>query len=130
LAEAVKHQGINRASVSPAAEKLYSQGFIFVDTSDLWSTEVTIKPSLWGEEALEILDDLRMPKKLPELTPLQLDILRCAINTAKENNIQTVTVLRALLLHRWPKKPKSIDAALELWANHEKSNREKSRYQR
>lgn len=123
LAEAVEHQCIKRTKASTVAEKLYNQGFIFIDSRDCWSTEVTIKPSLWGEEALEILDDLHMPKKLPELTPLQFDILRCAVNTAREHNIQTVKALRASLLRRWPKKPKSINAALVFWANYEKSKK-------
>jgi hypothetical protein len=123
LAEAVEHQCIKRSKASPVAEKLYNQGFIFIDVQSYWTTELTIKPSLWGEEALEILDDLRMPKKLPDLTPLQFDILRCAINTARENNLKTVKALRASLLHRWPKKPKSIDTALVFWANYEKSKK-------
>lgn len=121
LAEAVEHQCIKRAKTSPIAEKLHDQGFVFIHAQSYWNKEVTITPSLWGEEALEILLDLHMPKKLPELTPLQFDILRCAINTARENNLKTVKALRASLLRRWPNKPKSINNALAFWANYEKS---------
>lgn len=119
LAEVVAQQEVERSKSNIAAEKLFEAGFIFIH-KDSWSTEVKLSPSLWGEEALDILEDLSMPKTLPELTPLQFDILRCAITTAKAHKIQTVETLRKVLLHRWPKKPKSINEALKFWANHEK----------
>lgn len=121
LAETVEHQVITRGKATAVSDKLNAAGFVFINNTYYNSVEVIITPSLWGEEALSILNDLNMPKKLPELTPLQFDILRCAIRTAKESRVRTVAGLRAALLIRWPKKPKSINTALKFWANYEKS---------
>lgn len=57
------------------------------------------------------------------LTPLQFEILRDAVNIARDRQIQTKEVLRSVLLQRWPKKPKSVNAAIVFWANQERRKR-------
>ena len=119
LAECVQDSVIKRSKLSPIASKLESAGFISV-RDDVHSTEVTLRSKLWGEEALELLDEvLKMPKKLPDLTPLQFDMLRTAVNIAKEQRCRKVATLRGELLKIWPKKPKNINKALQFWAEHE-----------
>jgi DNA-binding MarR family transcriptional regulator len=120
LAEVVQHTGVRRTKLSLVASKLEDMGFVRVLELSDWSKEVRINPTLYGEEAIELLDEvLHMPKKLPELTPLQFDILRSAVNIARETGCRKVVILRSLLLKQWPKKPKNINKALEFWANHE-----------
>lgn len=59
LAECIEHQCITRKSVSEAAKALENEGFIFINESDdLFDESVEIKPSLWGEEAMEMLEFL------------------------------------------------------------------------
>lgn len=55
------------------------------------------------------------------LTDLQFTILREAVTLARERQVQSVATLRAMLLRRWPRKPKSVTAALQFWADHERS---------
>lgn len=55
LAECIEHQSITRKSVSEAAKALENEGLIFINESD---ESVEIKPSLWGEEAMEMLEFL------------------------------------------------------------------------
>lgn len=53
----VETQGLKRKKISAAAELLSACGFIFIrDSSDMWKAEVTLRPSLAGEEALEALE--------------------------------------------------------------------------
>lgn len=59
LAECIEHQGITRKSVSEAARALENAGFLFItESDDLFDKSVEIKPSLWGEEAMEMLEFL------------------------------------------------------------------------
>lgn len=123
LAELVEHQGVRRTQPSAMFENLSDHGFCFIRELNEWSREVEIRPSLWGEEALELFESVltMTTKKKPvtELTPLQLDILFAAVRIARGDQIRTVKALKARLLAIWPKKPKSINAALEYWANYE-----------
>ncbi len=59
-----------------------------------------------------------MKKPSAEITALQFEILRYAVNVSKEKGIRSVTRLRAELSRRWPRKPKSIAAALNFWSCH------------
>lgn len=123
LAELVETQGVRRTKPSAMFLSLENRGFCFVRELNHWSNEVEISPSLWGEEALELFESvLTMTKKkkpAEELTPLQLDILFAAVRIARDDNIRTVKALTARLKAIWPKKPKSIQAALTYWANYE-----------
>ena len=59
LAECIEHQSITRKSVSESARALENEGFVFINESDdLFNKSVEIKPSLWGEEAMEVLEFL------------------------------------------------------------------------
>jgi hypothetical protein len=59
LAECIEHQSITRKSVSEAAKTLEAEGFIFINESgDLFGKSVQMKPSLWGEEAMVMLEFL------------------------------------------------------------------------
>ena len=59
LAECIEHQRITRKSVSEAARALENEGFIFIkESDDLFDKAVEMKPSLWGEEAMEVLEFL------------------------------------------------------------------------
>jgi GTP-sensing pleiotropic transcriptional regulator CodY len=59
LAECIEHQSITRKSVSEAARALENEGLIFIrESDDLFDKSVKIKPSLWGEEAMEMLEFL------------------------------------------------------------------------
>jgi hypothetical protein len=59
LAECIEHQGITRKSVSKAARALENEGFIFIkESDDFFDKSVEMKPSLWGEEAMEMLEFL------------------------------------------------------------------------
>lgn len=57
LEECVEHQEITRTRVSAALQALDNAGFVFVrELEPVFSTKVTVRPSLAGEEALEMLD--------------------------------------------------------------------------
>lgn len=57
LEDCVEHQELHRAKVSQAATKLTDAGFLFInDEGDLWKTDFKLRPSLAGEEALEMLE--------------------------------------------------------------------------
>lgn len=59
LAECIEHQSITRKSISEAAKALENEGFIFIkESNDLFDKSVEMKPSLWGEEAMEMLEFL------------------------------------------------------------------------
>ena len=59
LAECIEHQTITRKSVSEAARAFENEGLIFIrESDDLFDKSVKIKPSLWGEEAMEMLEFL------------------------------------------------------------------------
>ncbi len=59
LAECIEHQSIIRKSVSEAARALENEGCIFIlEFDDLFDKSVEMKPSLWGEEAMEMLEFL------------------------------------------------------------------------
>ena len=59
LAECIERQIVTRKSVSEAAKALEAEGFIFINESDdLFDKSVEMKPSLWGEEAMEMLEFL------------------------------------------------------------------------
>ncbi|KWA84136.1 hypothetical protein WL29_22495 [Burkholderia ubonensis] len=57
LEECVEHQEVSRSKVSQAATQLSDAGFLFInDVGDIWKNEFELRPSLAGEEALEILE--------------------------------------------------------------------------
>jgi hypothetical protein len=57
LSECVEHQEVIKTSASKSAESLYDAGFIFIrETGNLFAPQVTLRPSLLGEEALESLE--------------------------------------------------------------------------
>jgi len=59
LAECTEHQGVTRTKLSRAADQLSDAGFVFLTESlDLFKPEWSIRPSLAGEEALEMLEQL------------------------------------------------------------------------
>ncbi|KVP75201.1 hypothetical protein WJ96_05445 [Burkholderia ubonensis] len=59
LEECVEHQEVTRTKVSQAANQLFDAGFLFVtDVGDIWKSEYQLRPSLAGEEALEMLEQL------------------------------------------------------------------------
>lgn len=128
LADCVQNTVVKRSRLSPIASKLEDAGFISV-SDDVHSTEVTLRSKLYGEEALELLDEvLKMPKKLPDITALQFEMLRTAVNIAKESRCRNVATLRSRLLEIWPKKPKNINKALQFWADYE--GKKNVRYQK
>lgn len=60
LAECVEHQGVERTKLSKAANDLEDSGFVFVrEIGGFYATGYSIKPSLFGEEALEALEVLQ-----------------------------------------------------------------------
>lgn len=66
LAECIEHQAITRKSASAAARALEDEGFVFItESDDLFEKSVELKPSLWGEEAMEVLEFLS--QNAPEL---------------------------------------------------------------
>lgn len=57
LAECIEHQRITRKSISEAAKALENEGFVFIlEIDDYFDNTVEIRPSLWGEEAMEMLE--------------------------------------------------------------------------
>lgn len=56
---------------------------------------------------------------MAELTSIQFQILRTAVNVARDEQIRSVSLLRQKLLVRYPKKPKSIEVAIQFWADYE-----------
>lgn len=59
LTEAVETTGVTRKQLSKAAKDLETAGFLFVrDTGNIWESEFRLTPTLAGEEALEVLDEL------------------------------------------------------------------------
>lgn len=120
LSELVETQGLKRTKPSAMFLTLEDHGFCFIRELNEWSTEVEIRPSLWGEEALELFESvLTMTKKKIDLTPLQLDILYTAVRLAKSERIRSVKKLKSRLRSIWPTKPKSITAALNYWSEYE-----------
>jgi hypothetical protein len=59
LAECVEHQEVARTKLSLAANKLSDAGFLFIhDVGDIWQEAFKLCPSLAGEEALEMLEQI------------------------------------------------------------------------
>lgn len=59
MAQCTETSGVKRKTLSAAAKALESAGFIFVhDIGSIWADEFELRPSLTGEEALQILDEL------------------------------------------------------------------------
>jgi len=58
LAECVEHQGVNRTKASKSALALEDAGFCFIDELSIFDASVRIRPSLYGEEALEGLENI------------------------------------------------------------------------
>lgn len=59
LAESVESTGVRRKQLSAAAKALETAGFLFVrDTGNIWESQFELMPTLAGEEALEMLDEL------------------------------------------------------------------------
>ncbi|ENZ78000.1 hypothetical protein [Ralstonia thomasii] len=60
LEQCVEAQELKRAKASASAHRLSDAGFLFIrETGDLWRPEVTLSPSLAGEEALDALDQMK-----------------------------------------------------------------------
>lgn len=57
LRECVQEQGVTRSKASAAAIALEDAGFVFIRDLCVFDDSVRITPSLWGEEALELLDE-------------------------------------------------------------------------
>jgi len=55
LAECVAEQEIDRKTLSQSAQRLEAEGFIFV--REVFGSEYRLLPTLWGEEALEGLNE-------------------------------------------------------------------------
>lgn len=59
LAAAVEATGVKRKQLSAAAKTLEAAGFLFVrETGNVWEPQFDLMPTLAGEEALEMLDEL------------------------------------------------------------------------
>jgi len=59
LAECVEHQEVARTKLSLAANQLSEAGFLFThDVGDIWQEAFKLCPSLAGEEALEMLEQI------------------------------------------------------------------------
>jgi hypothetical protein len=66
LADSVEHTGVKRKQLSAAAKALEDAGFLFVrDLGTLWDEQFELMPSLAGEEALELLDEMDNRKARP-----------------------------------------------------------------
>lgn len=64
LAECVEHQGLERAALSKAAQALSDAGFVFVrEKGSFFERIFHLAPTLAGEEALEVLDQIDDKKK-------------------------------------------------------------------
>ena len=63
LTELVEHQDVERKKPSPTAEALYDAGFAHV--SECGYERFSIRPSLWGEEALAALEAGWAAESLP-----------------------------------------------------------------
>ena len=50
-----------------------------------------------------------------------LDILRQAVNTARDHQVKDVSQLRKMLIEKHPKQECDVDAALDLWRGYVKS---------
>lgn len=69
LEQCVELQGLTRKTASRAAQLLNDAGFVFIhDSGDMWQAEVTIKPSLAGEEALEALEQIEEAESKPKIS--------------------------------------------------------------
>jgi DNA-binding MarR family transcriptional regulator len=65
LEECIEHQGVQRKTLSKAAESLNKEGFIFIRGEKHFSDDAyTLSPSLAGEEALEALEEMEDKKIL------------------------------------------------------------------
>lgn len=61
LAECVESTGVKRKQLSAAAKALETAGFLFVrDTGNIWESQFELMPTLAGEEALEVLDEMKV----------------------------------------------------------------------
>lgn len=64
LAECVEATGVKRKQLRVAAKALESAGFLFVrDTGNIWESEFQLMPTLEGEEALQVLDEVNEKKE-------------------------------------------------------------------
>jgi hypothetical protein len=64
LEECVEHQEVARGKVSLAAHQLSDAGFLFIhDVGDIWQEAFKLCPSLAGEEALEMLEQIESTEK-------------------------------------------------------------------
>jgi len=59
LSECIEHQEITRKTISKAAKSLEDEGFVFIrESDDIFEPSVQIKPTLRGEEAMDVLEFL------------------------------------------------------------------------
>lgn len=56
-------------------------------------------------------------KGLPDLSPEAFDILRSAVNLARDQGIQRVATLRLRLNNLWPGRATDIEQAIAFWAS-------------
>lgn len=60
LADCVESTGVKRKQLSASAKALENAGFLFVrDIGNIWDVEFQLLPTLAGEEALLVLDEMR-----------------------------------------------------------------------
>lgn len=68
LEECVEKQEVTRRKASKAAESLYEAGFLFIrDVPDFFEPTVILRPSLLGEEALDLLEQVEEKTTSPAL---------------------------------------------------------------
>lgn len=59
LADCVEHQELKRQTLAKSTQQLESAGFVFIrDVGTVWEHQYVITPSLTGEEALELAEQL------------------------------------------------------------------------
>ncbi|MBA9846782.1 hypothetical protein [Ralstonia pickettii] len=64
LEQCVEAQALKRTKPSKTALRLSDAGFLFIrETGDLWRQDITLLPSLAGEEALDALDHMHANKR-------------------------------------------------------------------
>lgn len=56
---------------------------------------------------------------MAEMTEAVFDILRTAVNLARDHQIRHLSTLKARLMSTYPDREKEVDEALMAWANYE-----------
>lgn len=63
LAEVVEHTTVERTKPSATAEKLCGAGLLYIRPLNYWDNSVEYMASLWGEEALQALEEQEQKKE-------------------------------------------------------------------